>query len=596
MSAELTKVDNLQRMSRKNAPPLGQYRWVRYTEDDKEVEELFCATHLASNHVVFSKSDSNYSGTSDVCVRYRDLESRTRVEPEPEKVIGAMIAAKQIELQSCIKAMVDRCREADLIVDKDAPQTMLPSTTRRDPKATKKSLLKLKTEDHPAATKQIEQITKEMVALQKDLFLPLKAQAQQMNNIVAGVDKRLFALELYAGLGQDAICIRKGKPAEPETPVAVRQMLRFIDEETLIDYDKGGMDYKSIADFDRWVAKDENLERMAPEQRCVVAFQVRRHAKDYGRPLDLCHAFSQMKEHEANQWTYLLIRNGTTVWRLAADIEFSPRLVPLRSEFADGFTETEHKSNFGNVPFGETKNWTEEKTIGPDDLNYDDHVETRMNKIYEYNRVMFLIQGLLDRSKCFSPHPPINLADGDHVDRYFKAVYDEELGLPSSNPPNWEEYRDRLNKTIKVGDWVWCNQIEERIIVWNRFGKWEKPHPSETRPRICQVAAVMKDGKHIKFRWSLGEKIKDEWVIDKSRPVEGKPGYYRMKKIEHNLGERFAWQKVELENCFAVEAYKLGDFKTFLCDAYLKGEYLQWAPQLLASEKWHNQRNKETKQ
>ena len=50
----------------------------------------------------------------------------------------------------------------------------------------------------------------------------------------------------------------------------------------MFNYTDGGMDFGDIGKFDKWVATPENLNRVLPDQRGIVAFQVRRHGKNYG--------------------------------------------------------------------------------------------------------------------------------------------------------------------------------------------------------------------------------------------------------------------------------------------------------------------------
>lgn len=557
-----------------NRPKIGEFYWVKTKDDESEEvgEMLMGVFHLASNHVEFQKATSG-GGHYYEQIRYRDLMKMTRIEPNWRAVLDQQIEVKRIELSEAVKALADSVKGADLLPDETAAPTLLPAVTRRSPEEAKKSLIKLRDKKLPVLKKDIEKITQEITALHRDTCLPMFAETERMTKATKGIENQLFALELYAGLWQSIKQIGEGKPAPDETPITVRQMLRYMDEETLIDWDGGGMDYKKLGDFDKWIAKPENYSRILPEPRCIVAFQIRRNPKDYGRPLSIAHAFSQMEEHKANKWTYLVMRNGENVYRLTVDIEFRPRLLPMREEFTECFKNRDFEN------------------VGPDDLKYDKHVEAAKEKIFTYNRIMFLVQGLLDRSKTFSPHPPINLADGDQIARYFQAKFDEQDGLPSAHPPNWDQYRDAANAKIKPGTYVYCDEREEGRTVWNRFGSWEKrPHSTE-RPWIAEVKSVSRDRKKVTFRWPLGERETSEWVIDHSRPVPNKPGWYYKKKIVTNHGMKWGLQTVDMENCFNVEAYTPGDFKKFLCDAYLKGAYLEWAPELLSAEKWHHDRN-----
>ena len=117
-------------------------------------------------------------------------------------------------------------------------------------------------------------------------------------------------MELYVGLKESVKHIKEGKPAPADTPITIRQLLLYMDEETLFDYKSGGMDFKSLDHFDKWVVKAKNLNRILPEQRGVVAMQIRRGEKDYGEANSLLEAWNQYLDNAANKWTYLLIRNS----------------------------------------------------------------------------------------------------------------------------------------------------------------------------------------------------------------------------------------------------------------------------------------------
>ena len=188
----------------------------------------------------------------------------------------------------------------------------------------------------------------------------------------------------------------------------------------------------------------------------------------------------------------------------------------------------------------------------------------------------------------FSPHPPIAVTDDVAVQKHFRVVRDEEDGLPTHNPPSWEDYRDAANATIRAGSLVHCSVAEEpsgRYTLDKRRPKYG--YDAASRPAICEVERVERDRKHVWLRWSLGPRKRVTWELDTSRPVKDKPGWFYQKKVDTPLPERFGHQRVPVDKVFAVAGYKRGDYKIFLCDAALKGAYLEWAPPLLNCEKWH---------
>jgi hypothetical protein len=305
-----------------------------------------CVEHIGSNYVEFTRSQDNGCYHTEK-IHTRVLLASIKHEPNWKEIINKEIEEKQKELQQAIRELADKVHPTNLLPE-DVPvtETMLPSTTRQDPKRAKAALVKLKEKHLPKAKEEVEGIMKDLVALQRDLVLPMMIECDRMTNIGDKINERLFVLELYAGLGEGSKVIKEGEPAPIETPIAIRQMLRYMDEETLFDYRTGGMDYSKLKDFDEWIAKPENYERILPEPRCVVAFKIRRHQKDYGSPDSIADFIKMMEDDKKNTWTYLVIRNGSMLSRLYMQIEFDPRLLPLQAEFHRPFEEVDENGSW----------------------------------------------------------------------------------------------------------------------------------------------------------------------------------------------------------------------------------------------------------
>lgn len=564
MSAESALVANIAKamaISRDDLPKLGEWYWVKVRGDGgKKAEkyELMCATHVGSNHTVFSAHFYDYS--SDTHVMHWHALSDTRPAPEWKQVIEQRLEKLKEELSAAVRELADVCASASLISAADAPkvETLLPSVTRQDPEQYKKALIRLKEKQFPAMKGSVESLTKQLVGQHKNLYLAQRAQMEMMQEAMKQVDSRLFALELYAGFHENVHQIQDGEPAPVDTPVTVRQMLRYMDEETLIAAEDGGMDFEDIATFDRWAA--DNLKTVCPEPRCLVAFRVRRDYKDYGPCRDLYTAMAHIEWHKQDMKTYLLIRNGERAYRFRTALDFSPRLLPLREEF--------------DQPLYKDHYWSDEqkRPITPEDVEFDKCMAARMQTVMHYNRITFLLQGLLDRSKVFEPHPPIALSDEDAAQQWVKFNYDEEDGLPSAHPPVWEEYQARVNRSLKAGDVVYARfEVEAHDRVSHRDVTLKKAG-------YFKVTRVSRDGKKLKInepwgkRW--GYEHKDSW----GRGYHGKWGEWPVNKRRH--------YDVEMSDVFNVAAYAAGDYKTFLCDPYLKGAYLEWAPFLLKAERF----------
>src|SRR4029077_4558923 len=141
---------------------------------------------------------------------------------------------------------------------------------------------------------------------------------------------KIHTVELYAGLQEELVQVREGAPAGLDARVHLMQRMHFMDEECLARYEAGGMDFKDVAAFDAWLARDGNFGRILPHDRCVVAFRIRRNNKDYGN----LNAFISFQFNQYNEATFLYIRNGRQLWRMHTSIEFNEGLFPRREDEA----------------------------------------------------------------------------------------------------------------------------------------------------------------------------------------------------------------------------------------------------------------------
>jgi hypothetical protein len=437
---------------------------------------------------------------------------------------------------------------------------MLPAVATTGPEKYKSDLVEFKEERMPSIQKKIDALSKEYAQVYKSLSLPDLVRLNIVKRSLDSVNDRIFNVELYCGLLETVVQITSGEPAAMDEPIAIRQQLLFMDEESLFDYDAGGMDYERLEDFDNWVARPDNLARILPEKKGIVAFRVRRKDKDYGAPQDLIDLFRFLSKHMANRKTYLLIRNGDNVYRIATEIDFSPRLVPFRDEIGE-----KQFLKFSRCP---SKREEEPELITPDNVRYDDHVEEMDALIKKYNRVFIILQGLLDRTTVFHPHPGIKLFKTADTGAWINCVRDEEDALPNETI-SWEGYRDQLNTTIKKGSLVWSKWHPDHYGEYYHSMKHYTSREMEVinRPKICEVVSVKRDRSEVRIRWSLKTDKWDGWNwVD----------------VEKN---RYLW--VPMAKVFNVSGYTPGDYRMFLCDRALQGKYLKWAYPLLNAEKHH---------
>lgn len=598
---------------------VGDWYWIKQEDkkwDDEigeyiktgEHEDLMCVEDIGSNHVKFTKSNNH--GCEYIKVHFNEFFARCRPELKWKEYLQSEANRIQLAIQEKTKELIEAGKSLYLLPQdthtepSDAEGSLLPVKVADEPKKYKKALMKLKDKTLPEISEEIEELAKDFATVSKDMALPEMVRLHHVRHKLGIVEDKIFTIELYCGLQEDVEQIADGEPAPMMEKIAIRQQMLYMDEETLFDYRKGGMDFKRLRDFDNWVCKPENMNRILPEQKGIVAFRVRRSGKYYPEAKTLSGAYTQISWHEANKQTYILIRNGQRVYRIASSIDFSPRLIPCRGEIGEEqfkkihekYVYADEKEEKKGFPFGNQKRIITEEIVTPDHIEYDEHVEDLDKILKQYNRIVILIQGLLDRSKVFHPHPPINLTKVGQMDEWVRLIRDEEDGLPC-NKVTWEEYREQLNKTLRVGKYVYIkypeiyqkrysgscyyDQEEKREVTLPRRG-----YHDAAMPNICKIDSMKRDGSAVRVSWPKGQLSRPKegpWI-----PNPNRPGWGHRELIWET--DRMLHEWVPTKYVFNVSDYTIGDFKMFLCDHALKGKYLEWAPFLLSAEAWQQRR------
>jgi hypothetical protein len=193
-----------------------------------------------------------------------------------------------------------------------------------------------------------------------------------------------------------------------------------------------------------------------------------------------------------------------------------------------------------------------------------------------HNRVVLVLQGLLDRSPALHPHPPWRLYDAAGFAQALRLHRDSDRVLVAGDKPDFEAYRERVNASLAVGS-VTVGQE----LAWERF---------EARKENAR--------RDNDYRWSRVEHRPDRF-----RPA-GDPGpgqFARVARIDGQGQVHYRWTKERARvegppvarkyGCKAsrvlhVDGYQAGDYKQFFTDPRTREEYIQWAPLLLAAEEY----------
>lgn len=512
---------------------VGDFYWVKSDDEwDKdgrrskvvEHEILMCVEKIGSNYAGFTIYQSKHS--SDVRVHFDEFESTCRHEPNWRQILNDRMETARLAIQEKTRQLINEGQKVNLLpAESTAPsenQTLLPARISVDPKKYKRDLVRIQ-KSLPEIAKEIEQLGEDLAVAAKNVSLPDLVKLNSIKEALGQVEDRIFTVELYCGLQEEVHQIADGEAAPIGTPITIRQQVLFMDEETLFDYDSGGMDFEKIGKFDQWVIKPENLNRLLPDQRGLVAMRVRRNAKDYGHASDLSTAIAHFQWKEANEQTYLLMRNGQRVYRIASTVDFMPRLIPKKDEIGkEQFRKEDH--------FWDRDPEKPAEYVTQDSVDFDDHVKKAEDLIRHYNRVVILLQGLLDRSSVFHPHPAINLRNLKDMERWLVLVRDEELGLPN-NKVSFEEYQKQVNSTLRVGKWVYIDGDYDE-----RWEKGENPNfpgrrydekpkcgwAANRMPRLIKVESMKRDGSEIYVSWPWGDPLQgQEGEVDRVRDTAG---------------------------------------------------------------------------
>lgn len=611
-----------------DTPQVGRWYYVKQDpeKDNDGVEQTFpaklgCVTRLGSNYV-----EVTYVGTSGRSRSYTRIHEdifwkECEFVADPEALLRG-------NAEKCRRELDGLMEDVKLLTGKlgvagslslgagDTGGVALALASSAPAAEYKTALVKAKEETLPALFEAIKEKSEELATWLQASLIPMRAEAEALEPAIARVEDRIFHVELYAGLCEEVTKIKDGAPADLTEPVHLFQRRLYMDEECLANYETGGMEFKDLRAFDRWLCRKDNLERVLPFPRTVVSFQVRRRDKE--RECAGFREFVQMlDDKKLDKLTFLYIRNGQRVYRLSTEIEFGTHLFPdldhpvmaagegrlyASCRFSEWsvITEDHHKAmlereaeeyaEYERKAAAEAKKPEKDREhhFSPDtnaynyepftreSVHYDDILKHLRAEMQRHNRIVLVLQGLLDRSEALHPHPPWRLFEAGGFSQALALHRDADRTLAAGDKPDFEAYRARVNASIAVGS-VTIGQEEAWLLYegrkesarrdgdsrWNRVeyrpSKWH-PEGDSGPGRFARVARLTKDGR-AHYRWQ------------KDRAKGGGPP----------VGRAYACKVARVLN---VDGYQPGDYKQFFNDPRTREEYLQWAPLLLAAEEY----------
>ena len=622
-------------------PEVGQWYWIK-TEISEKYEAIglpdpeykwFAMVYsIGSNYVEF-KSHSYESR-----ILFDDLAHKVIYEPNHEDIIKMNYDKHTADVQNYLKEINKLTRSLGVSPQRtlDAPQAssaLVLSSSNKDAKEFKKDLIIAKNEKLPMLFDCLKKSQKKIQRWLSLEALEMEALVDSMSTIIGSIEKKIFHITLYAGLTEEVVLVKDGQPASVDKQVHVMQRRLYMDEECLINYKHGGIEFCNIDDFDNWLMQKDNFHRCLPYEKCIVTFRVRRSVKERSPAKGIVENLIRIQIEAADKFTYMYIRNGEKLYRMCTDMDFGEQIFPSLTDFdpmepkmfmvfctsvqkmisrslweqlRDEELEREEKSKqwFKENPF---EKWSKEngsesrffwehsdpyrgyssridrldewERLDKSSVHYDEGIEYLNKKMEEYNRIALIIQGLLDRSDVLSPLPPIDLKNQGELQKRVKLIYDGENTLYFGEMPSIKEY---INK---------CNlSADENSVFIGQSQYWLKKQAEKENERREKYyyddrSIVLKYykppgnpgpsyiSKGNKFH-PRARKVTFEWM----REMQTIDRYRELKRTSVS---------VPIDKLFNVSAYKPGDYKIFFADPRTRAEYFKWAPFLLAAEEYH---------
>ena len=638
MSELVPKPDptNPERIEEEIVIEVGQWYWIKDRKNGEwdpnakrkhkdDYEWIGCVTHIGSNFVKVKNPNGAYDRI------HLDLfHKRMRREPNPKGVIGVeiqrykgVVEKKMAEVKAITARLGVSPRMGIEQKNESSSRSLITLSGTPDVKKYKKSLIKAKDKELPALFEEIKAAHSELTTWMSAEALPLKAMAKGMQGCLDEVTDRIFNVSLYAGLTEGVTQIIEGQPASFDAKLHLMQRRLYMDEECLVNYEHGGMEFGSIKEFDAWLAKPENRDRILPFPRCMVAFRVRRNSKERDWDGSMAGFFVNFKLEKMDELTFLFIRNGDNLFRMDCDLEFGNMIFPNAGEFdpnepmmikmfASCIDEIVPRREYEDLHKEEQKRrakyekWDKDnpgkgirnphhysgwshndwEPFDKTSVYFDEAAKHIADQIKQYNRIVLIIQGLFDRSPVLHPHPPVKTWEANGFEAAIKLIYDGSNTIHYGEAPDFEVYRQKCNARFKDGDvaigqqdcWERREAVKENTRRDNDW-RWKRsdydrelthysPHGNDGPGYLARVAKVYKRTEEAMFKWAR-ERRNHSWK-------GGEPGDALPTSA-----------RIPIKVLFNISAYRLGDFKRFFQDPRTRAEYLKWAPMLLAAEEVH---------
>lgn len=629
---------------------VGQWYWVagsgherqllpcEYANAPEGFPYLACVTSIGTNYVGFHTPEEKNRGCSFWRILFKDMPTQAlRVVNHEQEIAGIITATRNESAQALaeIKRIttslgVAPALEHDPAVTNLSQSRELSTMTSLDaPKEYKSALIQAKETALPALFENVKKLNSIMSKWMAAELLQFKGLMGEQTTILSKIEDRILNVDIYAGLTEECVELQRGAPAGLTDKIHVFQRQLYMDEESLLDYDAGGMEFKDISQFDAWLLRPHNLNRILPYQRSLVTFKVRRGKKERYTDGTAYEQYINFRLDLSDKLTFIYVRNGECVYRVSSAIEFGSMLFPSSTQLfrepmaakvsfnkVDSMmplreledvkaqlaaTQLLHDQWAADNPWDEWKLkngyskddtnsfiWTHSnphghklsklkdtvrdyKPVDEDNYYYDEVMATIEKQAKEFNRVAMLLQGLLDRSLVFAPHQQLPLNTHSGFERMIKLVYDAEHVLTFGETPSFEAYRDRCNALIT-----------EASVFIGQYSAWirkETAKENDRRDRSRHRDHLGQTSYYKPYDNDGPNKV----AAASKLMLRAKKATFKWTYSVYGEDKKSS-VTVPFDELLNVSAYQKGDYKQFYADPRSRAQYLKWAPMLLAAE------------
>lgn len=260
----------------------------------------------------------------------------------------------------------------------------------------------------------------------------LKAIADEFRGKIKKLNKIIWTLELYMGIEEDIYHIQAGIDAPNSEVIKLMQERLYIDEE-VGDPTDGGIDIRTIEDFDAWLLqksgywKKYNYELLMPFNKCVRIMRLRRKKKERDDRGDIRTAFMNANLAIQDMQTYMLVRNGSNIYSIRCDMNFGEKLFPSETELLDMQEDISNDES-------DKDHWQRRSARQKED---------EFLSTYErYQRNIIILQGLIERTPIFGDTHGVNLFKPGGTKDVVEFVYEDALRIGDGQQTAIQWYHD----------------------------------------------------------------------------------------------------------------------------------------------------------